>query len=93
MCYCNPSLRTLYCGSVDCIPPEGSVISNNTIPNLSKTKKYLDISYKAGIEIVEDTVVITRHGVNALGNDVGFSENMLFDKLVFKKFILDLLEG
>ncbi len=91
MCWCNKNLRTPCCGGVDCVPPKGSVISNNTIPNLSKTKRYFDTSYKSDIELFEDSVIITRHRVNAQGNDVGFSESMVFDSTEFKMMLIDLL--
>ena len=31
MCWCNPNIRTPYCGSLNCVPPNPSVITNQTI--------------------------------------------------------------
>ena len=31
MCWCNPNLRTPCCGEIGCHPPEGVLISNETI--------------------------------------------------------------
>ena len=90
MCWCNKNLRTPFCGKVGCVPPS-SIISNNSIPELSRTKRYLDTSYKSDIELFEDSVIITRHRVNAQGNDVGFSESMVFDSTEFKMMLIDLL--
>lgn len=36
MCWCNPNLRTICCGGVDCYPPNNSTISNSTILNIDK---------------------------------------------------------
>ncbi len=90
MCYCNKNIRTPQCRNVNCVPPSG-IISNNSIPELSKTKRYFDTSYKADIALTVDSVIITRHGVNAQGNDVGFSESMVFDSTEFKMMLIDLL--
>lgn len=94
MCWCNPNRRTPQCGNVACVPPLRSGMSNETlhVPELSRTKRYLDTSYEADIEVYEDSVIITRYGANAKGNDVGHSESMVFDKVKFRKFLLDLWE-
>ena len=36
MCWCNPNIRTPYCGSLNCVPSNTSVITNHPISKESQ---------------------------------------------------------
>lgn len=67
MCWCSPNLRTPCCGGVDCLPPQRSTISNNTILQQSQLQlwqSYCDKKVECEImkELLKEASILLTEG-------------------------------
>ena len=57
-----------------------------------QTKYLSDKSYRGGIEIFEDKVIISKYNISAEGVDCGYNDFVYINKEDFKQVILQLIK-